>query len=65
MELLRVAGLFAITAVAEIVGCYLPWLVLREGKSAWLLLPGAPMRPMAACTSPWPWRGCTGWIAWR
>lgn len=41
MELLRVAGLFAITAVAEIVGCYLPWLVLREGKSAWLLLPAA------------------------
>ena len=41
MELLRVAGLFAITAVAEIVGCYLPWLVLREEKSAWLLLPAA------------------------
>lgn len=32
-------GLFLITAIAEIVGCYLPYLWLREGKSAWLLLP--------------------------
>jgi small multidrug resistance family-3 protein len=40
-DLLRVAGLFALTALAEIVGCYLPWLVLRQGKSAWLLLPAA------------------------
>lgn len=31
--------LFLMTAVAEIVGCYLPYLWLREGKSAWLLLP--------------------------
>ncbi len=29
------------TAVAEIVGCYLPWLVLRQGKSLWLLVPAA------------------------
>lgn len=41
LELLRIAGLFAITAVAEIVGCYLPWLVLRQGKSLLLLLPAA------------------------
>jgi len=41
MELLKVAFLFAVTAVAEIVGCYLPWLVLKQGKSAWLLLPAA------------------------
>ena len=33
--------LFALTAVAEIVGCYLPYLWLRKGGSAWLLLPGA------------------------
>ncbi len=33
--------LFALTAVAEIVGCYLPWLWLRQGLSAWLLLPAA------------------------
>ena len=33
--------LFALTAVAEIAGCYLPYLWLTEGKSAWLLLPAA------------------------
>ena len=41
MELLRIAGLFAVTAVAEIVGCYLPWLVLKQGRSVWLLVPAA------------------------
>ena len=40
-ELLRIAGLFAVTAVAEIVGCYLPWLVLKQGGSIWLLIPAA------------------------
>lgn len=33
--------LFVLTAGAEIAGCYLPYLWLRERKSAWLLLPGA------------------------
>ena len=33
--------LFVLTAVAEIVGCYLPYLWLRKGGSAWLLLPAA------------------------
>ncbi len=41
MPELKTVGLFLITAVAEIVGCYLPYLWLREGKSAWLLLPAA------------------------
>lgn len=41
MEGLKVTGLFAITAVAEIVGCYLPWLVLRQGRTLWLLVPAA------------------------
>jgi small multidrug resistance family-3 protein len=41
MELLRTTALFAATALAEIVGCYLPWLWLRQGGSAWLLLPAA------------------------
>jgi small multidrug resistance family-3 protein len=41
MELIKVSALFAITAVLEIVGCYLPWLVLRQGKPMWLLLPAA------------------------
>ena len=33
--------LYLLTALAEIVGCYLPYLWLREGRSAWLLLPAA------------------------
>ncbi|WP_374262029.1 YnfA family protein [Zoogloea sp.] len=41
MELLRLSFLFAATALAEIVGCYLPWLVLRQGRTALLLLPAA------------------------
>ncbi len=36
---LRTTGLFFLTAFAEIVGCYLPYLWLRQGKSAWLLFP--------------------------
>ncbi len=31
--------LFVATALAEIVGCYLPYLWLRQGQSVWLLLP--------------------------
>ena len=27
--------------MAEILGCYLPWLWLREGRSPWLLVPSA------------------------
>ena len=41
MELLRLSLLFAVTAVAEIVGCYLPYLWLKQGKSIWLLMPAA------------------------
>ncbi|HSW14944.1 MAG TPA: YnfA family protein [Solimonas sp.] len=33
--------LYTATALAEIVGCYLPWLWLRKDGSAWLLLPAA------------------------
>ena len=40
-EMIKVAGLFALTALAEIVGCYLPWLVLRDARTPWLLLPAA------------------------
>jgi small multidrug resistance family-3 protein len=39
MDLLRTFALFVATALAEIVGCYLPYLWLRQGKPAWLLLP--------------------------
>ncbi len=38
---LKTVSLFLITAVAEIVGCYLPYLWLKEGKSIWLLVPAA------------------------
>ncbi|HSW16875.1 MAG TPA: YnfA family protein [Ramlibacter sp.] len=41
MEILKTFGLFVATALAEILGCYLPYLWLREGKSVWLLLPAA------------------------
>jgi len=41
MKLLLTAGLFLLTAIAEIVGCYLPYLCLRQGKSPWLLVPAA------------------------
>lgn len=33
--------LFVATAVAEIVGCYLPYLWLKQGRSVWLLVPAA------------------------
>lgn len=31
--------LFVLTAIAEIVGCYLPYLWLKKGGSPWLLVP--------------------------
>ncbi|MBA1275154.1 YnfA family protein [Stutzerimonas azotifigens] len=39
--MIKTFALFGITAIAEIVGCYLPYLWLKQGKSAWLLLPAA------------------------
>ncbi len=39
--MLRSLGLFAVTAVAEIVGCYLPMLWLRKAAEAWVLIPAA------------------------
>lgn len=38
---LKTLLLFGATALAEILGCYLPWLWLKQDKSAWLLLPAA------------------------
>lgn len=37
----RTAGLFFVTAIAELLGCYLPLLWLTGKGSAWLLLPAA------------------------
>jgi len=41
MLLIRTVGLFVLTALAEILGCYLPYLWLKRGGSAGLLIPAA------------------------
>jgi small multidrug resistance family-3 protein len=41
MLVLRTVALFVVTAVAEILGCYLPYLWLRRGHAPWVLLPAA------------------------
>lgn len=41
MLLMKTAGLFVLTAIAEIVGCFLPYLWLRKEGSVWLLFPAA------------------------
>lgn len=33
--------LFILTALTEIVGCYLPYLWLKQGAPAWMLVPAA------------------------
>lgn len=74
MELVKVAFLFAVTAVAEIVGCYLPWLVIKQDKPAWLLVPAAvslgvfawllTLHPMAAGRTYAAYGGCTSLWRW-
>lgn len=39
--LLKTTGLFLLTALAEIIGCFLPYLWLRKEGTPWLLLPAA------------------------
>jgi small multidrug resistance family-3 protein len=41
MLVLKAFLLFVLTAIAEIVGCYLPYLWLRKSGSPWLILPGS------------------------
>ncbi|MHC8372801.1 YnfA family protein [Pseudomonas sp. MDT1-85] len=41
MPELKTLSLFLLTALAEIIGCYFPYLWLREGKSILLLVPAA------------------------
>jgi small multidrug resistance family-3 protein len=41
MPVMKTAALFVITALAEITGCYLPYLWLKRNGSPWLILPGA------------------------
>ncbi|PLR34074.1 YnfA family protein [Chimaeribacter coloradensis] len=39
--MIKTTLLFFATALAEITGCFLPWLWLKKGGSGWLLLPAA------------------------
>lgn len=41
LAFLKILALFVVTALAEIIGCYLPWLVLTQGRPRWLLIPAA------------------------
>lgn len=41
MDYCKTFSLFVLTAITEIVGCYLPYLWLHKGASIWLLLPAA------------------------
>ena len=41
MPVVKTIALFVATALAEIVGCYLPYLWLRKEKPIWLLAPAA------------------------
>lgn len=39
--MLKILFLFIVTALAEIIGCFLPYLWLRKEGSIWLLVPAA------------------------
>ncbi len=41
MSSVFVFGLFTVTAIAEIFGCYLAYLWLRQDASIWVLVPAA------------------------
>ena len=41
MNIFTTSGLFIATAVAEIVGCYLPYLWLQNRAPVWVLIPAA------------------------
>jgi len=38
---LKTFGLFVATAIAEIIGCYLPYLWLKKDAPVWVLVPAA------------------------
>lgn len=39
MLIIKTFGLFVLTALAEIVGCYLPYLWLKKNGPPWLFIP--------------------------
>jgi small multidrug resistance family-3 protein len=41
MLAVKTFGLFVATALAEIIGCYLPYLWLKKNAPMWVLLPAA------------------------
>jgi len=41
MKIAATAALFVATAIAEIVGCYLPYLWLKDRAPIWVLVPAA------------------------
>ncbi|UBB16819.1 YnfA family protein [Comamonas odontotermitis] len=49
MQLLTTTALFVLTAIAEIVGCYLPYLWIKEKAPVWVLLPTA----LSLCAFVW------------
>ncbi|MEN8993084.1 YnfA family protein [Avibacterium paragallinarum] len=40
-KVLTTFGLFVLTALMEILGCYFPYLILNQQKSQWLWIPTA------------------------
>ena len=49
MQLLTTTALFILTAIAEIVGCYLPYLWIKEKAPMWVLVPAA----LSLCAFAW------------
>ncbi|WP_318356892.1 YnfA family protein [Enterobacter sp.] len=47
--MLKTSLLFFITALCEIIGCFFPWLWLKRGASAFLLIPAG----IALCLFVW------------
>lgn len=41
LDVIRVLLLYVATAVAEIIGCFFPYLWIRHSASGWLLIPAA------------------------
>lgn len=41
IKFLTTVFLFVLTAIAEILGCYFPYLILNQGRSYWLWIPTA------------------------
>jgi len=41
LKILTTFFLFLLTAIAEILGCYFPYLILNQGRSHWLWIPTA------------------------